>query len=89
MFRDVTAAKRAGEALQRAEARYSLLIDSLPLTMWNKDLEGRFLFCNQLNRSSRYLNQRRFSMVSIVSFIRVGLSLFGARRSLLLVQLPK
>ncbi len=32
--------------LTRAEARYTLLVNSLPLTMWNKDLEGRFTFAN-------------------------------------------
>ncbi|HEX4130881.1 MAG TPA: response regulator [Pirellulales bacterium] len=38
---------RAVEALRRAEARYSLLVNSLPLTIWNKDLEGHFTFANQ------------------------------------------
>ncbi|HEX3871042.1 MAG TPA: response regulator, partial [Pirellulales bacterium] len=47
VFRDVTEAKLAAEALQRAETRYTLLVNTLPLTIWNKDLDGRFTFANQ------------------------------------------
>jgi PAS domain S-box-containing protein len=38
-------ALRTAEAT-RAEARYSLLVNSLPLMIWNKDLDGRFTFAN-------------------------------------------
>ncbi|HWB00050.1 MAG TPA: response regulator [Pirellulales bacterium] len=55
VFRDVTEARRAAEALRRAEVRYSLLVNSLPLTIWNKDLEGRFTFANDRLCEARQL----------------------------------
>ncbi|MBS0209592.1 MAG: response regulator [Planctomycetes bacterium] len=48
VFRDITASRRADAALRQAEARYGLLVNSLPLVTWNKDLEGRFTFANRL-----------------------------------------
>ena len=44
---DITAHKRAEQALRDSEARYHSLIESLPLTTWIKDLEGRFTFANR------------------------------------------
>ena len=47
VFRDVTQRKRTERALRDFEARYQSLIESLPLTTWSKDLDGKFTFVNQ------------------------------------------
>ncbi len=44
---DVTALKRAQQALLDSEVRYVSLVESLPLATWSKDTEGRFTFCNK------------------------------------------
>jgi PAS domain S-box-containing protein len=48
VFADVTEQKKGEAALRQSNARYMSLVESLPLTIWNKDLEGRFTFGNQL-----------------------------------------
>ena len=45
-------ASRPEEALRQSEARYHSLVESLPLTTWSKDREGRFTFSNRLMHSS-------------------------------------
>ncbi len=40
--------KRAEEALRESEALYHSLVESLPLNVFRKDLEGRFTFGNRL-----------------------------------------
>jgi PAS domain S-box-containing protein len=44
---DITVQKRSEQALRDSEAKYHSLIESLPLTVWIKDLEGHFTFANQ------------------------------------------
>ncbi len=46
--RDITVQKRAEEALRNSEALYQSLVQSLPLNVFRKDLEGRFTFGNRL-----------------------------------------
>jgi len=44
---DVTERRQAEEALKNSEALYHSLVDTLPLCIFRKDLEGRFTFGNQ------------------------------------------
>jgi PAS domain S-box-containing protein len=48
VFRDISADKRAEEALRDSEALYHSLVETLPLNVFRKNLQGRFTFANQL-----------------------------------------
>ncbi|HXY36934.1 MAG TPA: response regulator [Planctomycetaceae bacterium] len=50
--RYAVARKRADDDLRHSEARYRSLVESLPLHMFRKDLEGRLVYANQT-----YLNE--------------------------------
>jgi PAS domain S-box-containing protein len=39
--------RKAEEALRESEALYHSLVESIPLSVYRKDLQGRFTFCNQ------------------------------------------
>jgi diguanylate cyclase (GGDEF)-like protein/PAS domain S-box-containing protein len=45
--RDITARKRAEEALNESRLLFHLLIESLPQNIYAKDVDGRFVFANQ------------------------------------------
>jgi PAS domain S-box-containing protein len=47
VFRDITDRRKAEIALKNSEALYHTLVESLPLSIFRKDLEGRFIFGNQ------------------------------------------
>jgi PAS domain S-box-containing protein len=47
VVRDVTQHRRAEEALRNSEALYHSLVDNLPISVFRKDLHGRFTFGNQ------------------------------------------
>jgi PAS domain S-box-containing protein len=47
VYRDITAYKQAEAAHRQSEALYHSLVESLPLSMFRKDLEGRSTFGNQ------------------------------------------
>ncbi|MBI5397383.1 MAG: PAS domain S-box protein [Verrucomicrobia bacterium] len=44
---DITERKRAETALRDSEGLYHSLVENLPQSVFRKDREGRFLFCNQ------------------------------------------
>jgi PAS domain S-box-containing protein len=39
--------RKAEEALRASEALYHSLVETLPLSVWRKDLKGRFIFANE------------------------------------------
>jgi PAS domain S-box-containing protein len=47
VFRDITDRRKAETALKDSQALYHSLVECLPLTIFRKDLEGRFIFGNQ------------------------------------------
>ena len=46
-FRDVNEQKRTEQALRDSEALYHSLVESLPLSIFRKDVDGRILFANR------------------------------------------
>jgi PAS domain S-box-containing protein len=47
VFRDITDRRRAEIALKNSQALYHSLVETLPLSIFRKDLEGRFIFGNR------------------------------------------
>jgi sigma-B regulation protein RsbU (phosphoserine phosphatase) len=61
---DVTALKKAEQALRDSEALYHSLVESLPISLFRKDLQGRFTFvntpfCVELRRTRDEIVSRR------------------------------
>jgi PAS domain S-box-containing protein len=48
LSRDITEQKRSQAALRDSEALYHSLVETLPLNVFRKDLEGRFTFANRV-----------------------------------------
>ena len=47
MVVDISERKRTEEALQNSEALYQSLVETLPVCIFRKDLDGRFIFGNR------------------------------------------
>ncbi len=58
---DMTARKRVEDALRASEALYHALVETLPLSVFRKDLEGRFTFAN-----SRYCEMEGRTLDQII-----------------------
>ena len=50
---DVSALKKAEQAVRDLEARYYSLVESMPLRAWSKDIHGQFTLANQAWLASR------------------------------------
>jgi PAS domain S-box-containing protein len=66
--RDMSAEKRAEAALREREQRYRILAESLPQFVWERDAEGKYIYCNQrlldyVGRSIDWLSGEVYELV--------------------------